>query len=213
MISPLLLKSGGGRRAIDPAGQPGSARNRQIIWRGNMTSPRSALSRTSNRMLSWCLALIVVLVGFTGSSSIVMAEDLRWHLETLAAERGFRIESVDLIGDEQKSNHKTKKLANRISQLLANYNFIISRDSQDRIAQLTIVGLGISPTATPPAPENIKTERYHSEHYVEVILTGPNGQFMPLKFMVYTGASTLLLPQSLGASLGYAANQLESVHV
>jgi len=63
---------------------------------------------------------------------------------------------VDLIGDEQKSNHKTKKLADRISQLLANYNFIISRDSQDRIAQLTIVGLGISPTATPPAPENIK---------------------------------------------------------
>jgi len=178
-----------------------------------MTSPRSALSRTSNRMLSWCLALIVILVGFTGSSSIVMAEDLRWHLETLAAERGFRIESVALIGDEQKSNHKTKKLADRISQLLANYNFIISRDSQDRIAQLTIVGLGISPTATPPAPENIKTERYHSEHYVEVILTGPNGQFMPLKFMVYTGASTLVLPQSLGASLGFAANQLESVHV
>ena len=36
---------------------------------------------------------------------------------------------------------------------------------------------------------------------------------MPLKFMVYTGASTLVLPQSLGASLGYAGRQLESVHV
>ena len=36
---------------------------------------------------------------------------------------------------------------------------------------------------------------------------------MPLKFMVDTGASTLVLPQSLAASLGYAANQLEFVHV
>ena len=80
-----------------------------------MTSPRSALSRTSHRMHPWCIALIVVLVGFTGSSSIFMPEDLRWHLETLAAERGFRIKGVDLIGDKRKSNHKTKKLADRIS--------------------------------------------------------------------------------------------------
>lgn len=178
-----------------------------------MISPRSALPRTPHRRRAWCLALIAVLVGLTGSSRIVMAEELRWHLEALAAERGFRIEGVDLIGEEQRSSGKTEKLADRINQLLANYNFVITRDAQDQIAQLTIVGLRVSPTAVPPPPEHTKTERHHSEHYVEAVLTGPNGRYLPLKFMVDTGASTLVLPHSLAAALGYAANQLESVHV
>ncbi len=178
-----------------------------------MTSPRSALLRTPQGMRSWRLALIVVLFGIAGSSGVVMAENLRWHLETLADERGFRIEGVDLIGDEQRSSRKTEKLADQISQLLANYNFVITRDSRDRIARLTIVGLRGSPPATPAPPENIKTERHHAEHYVEAVLTGPNGRPLPLKFMVDTGASTLVLPQSLAVPLGYAADQLQSVHV
>jgi len=178
-----------------------------------MTSPRSALLRTPQGMRSWRLALIVVLFGITGSSGVVLAETLRWHLETLAAERGFRIEGVDLIGDEQRSSRKTEKLADQISQLLANYNFVITRDSRDRIARLTIVGLRGSPPATPAPPEIIKTERHHAEHYVEAVLTGPNGRPLPLKFMVETGASTLVLPQSLVVPLGYAADQLQSVHV
>ena len=178
-----------------------------------MRAPRSAFSRTPHGMRSWCLVLAVVLAGLTGYSSIVMAEKLRWYLETLSAERGFQIEGVELIGDEGRSSTKSDKLADQIHQLLSNYNFVISRDAQDRIAQVTIVGLRVSPPAAPPPPENIKTERRHSEHYVEAVLTGPNGRFRPLKFMVDTGASTLVLPQSLAAPLGYAVNQLKSVAV
>ncbi len=178
-----------------------------------MTSPRSALPRTPHGVRSWRLALIVVLFGLAGSSGIVMAETLRWHLETLAAERGFRIEGVERIGDEQRSSHDTEKLADQINQLLANYNFVISRDSQDQITQLTIVGLRVSPPARPAAPEIIKIERRHSENYIEAVLTGPNGHLLPLKFLVDTGASTLVLPRSLAVPLGYAADQLRSVHV
>ena len=36
---------------------------------------------------------------------------------------------------------------------------------------------------------------------------------MPLKFLVDTGASTLVFPQSLASSLGYAADDLQSVRV
>lgn len=178
-----------------------------------MTSPRSVCIRTPRGLRSWTIVLLVFLVGLTGSSSIVLAEKLRWQLETLAAEKGFRIEGVDLIGDEQRSSQNSEKLADRINQLLANYNFVISRDSKDRIAKLTIVGLRVPPPPTPRVVKNIRTERHHSEHYVEAVLAGPNGRFLPLKFMVDTGASTLVLPQSLAAALGFAANQLQSVQV
>ena len=178
-----------------------------------MRSPRSAFARKPQGRRSCCLVLIVVLVGIFSSSGIAVAEKLRWNLETLAAERSFKIEGIDLIGDEHRSSNKSEKLADQINQLLANYNFVISRDAQDRIAQLTIVGLRVAPPATPPPPEYIKTERHQSEHYVEAILAGPNGRLLPLKFMVDTGASTLVLPQSLAAPLGFATSQLRSVHV
>ncbi len=178
-----------------------------------MTSPRSDLPRTPPGKRSRCLALIAVLAGFTGFSGIAVAENLRWHLEALAAERGFRIEGGDLIGDEQSSSHKTGKLADHINQLLANYNFVVTRDSRDRIARLTIVGLRVSPPATAAPPDNIMTERHHSEHYVEAVLTGPNGRFPPLKLMVDTGASTLVLPRSMAVPLGFASDQLQSVDV
>ena len=85
--------------------------------------------------------------------------------------------------------------------------------SRNRIVQLTIVGLRVSPPPSPPEPRAIKTEKHQSEHYVEAVLAGPNGRPLPLKFMVDTGASTLVLPQSLAAPLGYAENQLQSVNV
>ena len=148
-----------------------------------MTRPGPHHLRTPHRVRVCCLALVAVLLGFTGSSGIAMAEKLRWHLETLAAERGFLIEGVELIGDEQRSSRKTGKLADRIGQLLANYNFVITRDSTNQIARLTIVGLRVSPPATPAPPEFIKTERNNSEHYVEAVLTGPNGRLLPLNLI------------------------------
>jgi aspartyl protease family protein len=178
-----------------------------------MTRPQPNISRSPHCTRFRLLALIIVLFGFTGISGTVTAENLRRQLETLAADRDFRIEGIDLIGDEDSASPGTKIMADRINLLLENYNFVITRDSQDRIAQLTIVGLRVKPAVRPSFPELIKTERHQSEHYVEAVLTGPNGQNLALKFMVDTGASTLVLPQSLATSLGYTAEELQTVHV
>ena len=97
--------------------------------------------------------------------------------------------------------------------MLVNYNFIISRDERNKIAKLTIVGLRVTPAVRPSPTEYIKTERHQSEHYVEAVLTGPNGRVVPLKFMVDTGASTLVLPRSLAETLGFVSDDLQSVRV
>lgn len=178
-----------------------------------MTRPRSTRRRIAHGLRSWYLILVAALIGIGGSTGMAMADNLRWQLETLAAEQDFRIEGADRIGDEQRSIDKSGKLADQINQLLADYNFIVTRDTNNRITQLTIVGLRVSPPAIPAPPENIKTERRHTEHYVEAVLTGPNGRLLPLNVMVDTGASTLVLPRSLATSLGYSTDQLQSVHV
>jgi aspartyl protease family protein len=178
-----------------------------------MRTPSSIALQLLHRLRSGCFTLIILICGLTVLSGNLSAEDLRRQLENIAAERGFRIAGIELIGDEKSSNYRSKNLVNQINLLLANYNFILIRDAKDQIAQLTIVGLRVTPPERPSFPQYIKTEKFHSEHYVEAVLTGPNGQVLPLKFMVDTGASTLVLPQSLATTLGYAPDELKSVRV
>jgi aspartyl protease family protein len=162
------------------------------------------------------LHLVTLLVGLGwvfGLPGGVAAKELRLHLESLATEQEFQIEGLGHVGDEQATRTKTKNLDKQIGLLLTDYNFIITRDEQNKIAKLTIVGLRVTPSVRPSTPEYIKTERHQSEHYVEAILTGPNGRFVPLKFMVDTGASTLVLPHSMAATLGYVSDDLQSVRV
>ena len=178
-----------------------------------MRTPRSRIALTSCSRSFNLILLTVLWFGIATSSDNVMADNLRFQLETLAADRDFRIQGVEHLRDENSTNLDGEKLTDQINLLLANYNFVVTRDTQNRIAQLTIVGLRVKPRHRPLPPEYIKTERHHSEHYVEAVLTGPNGRDLPLKFMVDTGASTLVLPQSLANTLGYAPGDLESVRV
>jgi aspartyl protease family protein len=146
-------------------------------------------------------------------SSPVAAESLRAHLETLAAERGFELKGSNLIGDEDATVARSAGAADRIDQLLANYNFVVTRDPRGRIAELTVVGLRASPLVPSDVQELIETSRTRGEHYVEAIIQGPNGRDLPLNVMVDTGASTLVLPRSLIISLGYRRDHLDSVQV
>ena len=52
-----------------------------------------------------------------------------------------------------------------------------------------------------------------TEHYVDAELAGPNGRLLPLRVMVDTGASTLVLPRSLVEKLGFAQKHGTEVRV
>lgn len=178
-----------------------------------MTRTGNALRPMTLILRAGIFAAIAMLSGLPGFAAAETGESVRWQMETLAAEQGFRLEGADLIGDETGPVHETGTLSDRINRLLANYNFVVTLDTKDQIAQVTIVGLrGVQPEI-PTVPEPIRTEKRQSEHYVEAFLTGPNGRSLPLEFLVDTGASTLVLPRSLAGSLGYAVDQLQSVHV
>lgn len=159
-----------------------------------------------------CLLALVTLL-WVSSGGLVTADTLRTEIESLASEQGFHVNGVDLIGEEAVSDNRPQNPADQISQLLANYNFIVTRDSGGRISQLTIVGMRVSVPDAPESTSKIKGRRSGPEHYVDAVVQGPNGHDLPLSVMVDTGASTLVLPRSLAVSLGYTTDGLRAVQV
>lgn len=166
-----------------------------------------------------CRLLLAAVPGLLPLSILLMApasaaaDTLRAQIEMLASTSGFQVRGADLIGEESGGDANSRDAAHRISQLLANYNFVVTRDSKGRIAQLTIVGMRAPPSISSVTPEEIRIKRQSAEHYVEAVVQGPNGHELPLNVMVDTGASTLVLPRSMAGSLGYSADQLRVVRV
>lgn len=164
------------------------------------------------RKLFPCLTLIGIAAGIGVSSVVVQADPLRTHIELLAMERGFELEGVELIGEESVLPAEKHDPTDQIGRLLANYNFVIASDAEGRIARLTIVGLRAAPTVAPKSAP-LQTVRDSAEHYVDSVLTGPNGRSLPLRVIVDTGASTLVLPRSLVTPLGFSESDLKDVRV
>lgn len=163
------------------------------------------------RLSGLFLACVLSLVSWGGTGA--SADTLRAQIERLAAESGFRVRGSDLMGDEKSGPENAKDTADRISQLLANYNFVVTRDAKGQIAQLTIVGMRVSAPVPTVTSEEIQIKRHSAEHYVEAVVQGPNGRELALNVMVDTGASTLVLPRSMAGPLGYSADQLRAVNV
>ncbi len=65
---------------------------------------------------------------------------------------------------------------------------------------------------TPPAGDHayaIKTTRRGPHHHVEAVLSGPNGYSRVLTLLIDTGATTVVLPASLSAAMGFRREELQ----
>ncbi|MDD5033764.1 MAG: retropepsin-like aspartic protease [Methylococcaceae bacterium] len=135
------------------------------------------------------------------------AGSLRGQLEKLITENGIRIEGLDQIGAEP--SRKTEgELEERIKTLLTDYNYLIVRGAGGKIERLTITSLKqISPR--PRISGTVKTRRLGSHHQVATVLSGPNGEEITTSLLVDTGATTLVLPESMIARLGFTATELQ----
>ncbi len=66
--------------------------------------------------------------------------------------------------------------------------------------------------SAPPAADHaytIKTTRRGPHHHVEAVLSGPNGYTQALTLLIDTGATTVVLPASLSAALGFRREELQ----
>jgi len=140
-------------------------------------------------------------------SSPVRAETLRSQLEALAQETGVRIEGLDRVGDEPPRQNEGD-VTQRIKALLADYNFMIVGQN-GRIERVAITSLkNVAPK--PKSSGTVKTQRMGAHHQIMATLNGPNGIDVATSLLVDTGATTLVLPESMIRQLGFNQESLQS---
>ena len=150
----------------------------------------------------FCLSLALALPCQRASG-----ESLRSQLENLGKENRFHIEGLDRLGPEPAMAVEGD-LEQRIKALLSDYNFLAVGEGK-KIEQLSI----LSAKQRGPRPQSsgtVKTQRLGSHHQVQAALSGPNNVEIGTSLLVDTGATTLVLPESMIGPLGFAAGRLQS---
>lgn len=146
-------------------------------------------------------------LALAGFASLTLAGGLRSQLEKLAQDHGIQVEGLEQIGPEP-ARQAGGSVEEQVRALLADYNFMAvgqgGRLERLRITSPKQVG------ARPKAYSSVKTERVGSHHQVQATLDGPNGADVGVGLLVDTGATTLVLPASMMAALGFTPGQLQN---
>jgi aspartyl protease family protein len=135
------------------------------------------------------------------------ADTLRVRLESLATRHGFVVEGLEHLGSES-ARDTAGDLSTRLRQLLEDYNYVIMTQKSGSVGRLVITSPK-TPTQARSLNAAIKTTRLGSHHQVDTVLVGPNGVALPVTLIVDTGASTLVLPESMMQELGFAPEMLQ----
>ena len=152
--------------------------------------------------LAFCLGMALAL-----PCHRAWGESLRSQLETLGKENHILIEGLDRLGPEPSMDAEGD-VGQRIKALLSDYNFMAVGEGK-KIERLTI----LSAKQHGPRPQSsgtVKTQRLGSHHQVQAALIGPNNVEIGADLLVDTGASTLVLPESMIGPLGFVAGRLQN---
>jgi len=133
---------------------------------------------------------------------------LRVRLETLAAEAGITVSGLDRIGNEP-ARDAAGDLPERLRVLLQDYNYLLTNDDRGKIEKLVITSLK-QPDRKWSASAYINTTRAGAHHQVEARIAGPGGGQRIVVLLVDTGASSIVLPASMAAELGFEPEDLHA---
>ena len=134
------------------------------------------------------------------------ADTLQEQLRELAQQRGFQIEGLGRLGDEPSGNAEGSSLE-QVRHLLQDFNYLVTQSRPGVIATLRIISRRGESKGTADGAY-VKTRRVGAHHQVDATLIGPNGIALTLPLMVDTGATTLVLPTSRLADLGFTSQDL-----
>jgi aspartyl protease family protein len=172
-----------------------------------VTVRKTSVLRDELRRLVHRTAVLALLLG--GDCPAASAEDLRDTLQELSRRHAFTIEGLDRIQPEEAQEAVSGELPARLRDLLRNYNHLMISGRGSTVEKLVILGIKRGSPGMPPDPA-VSLTRDGPHHRVEAVLTGPNGRPMPVSLIIDTGASNIVLPESMIPALGFRAETLQS---
>ena len=147
-------------------------------------------------------ALMLVAMGWV-IPAVGTADALAARLQALAESHGFRLEGIEKVGSEPAVS-AAGDLTAQLRALLAGYNHVVE-GVPPAVQRVIILG------AKQPAPRALvaQTTRRHGHHVVDAKLQGVIGHRVSTALIVDTGASSLVLPDSMMAPLGFNSDDLK----
>jgi aspartyl protease family protein len=127
---------------------------------------------------------------------------LRAQIQALVAAHGIQLEGANRIQDAP-SRDTSGEFEARLRTLLDEHNFVIHRDVNGTITSVIVSGQRRE-APEPVRHVSIKTVRRGSNHFVEAVVIGERSARTPVRLMLDTGASQVVLPKSMIEELGYA---------
>ena len=141
-------------------------------------------------------------------------KDLRSQLEELATKHEFIIQGLNRIGNEP-AKEVSGQAPEQLKILLQEYNHVILQDGSGDIEKVLIYSLKRSDAyslkrsdAEPAQGYRANMTRRGRHHVVKAVLVGPTGARRTESLIVDTGASVIVLPQSMTKALGFQENGL-----
>ena len=139
-------------------------------------------------------------------SDVSLAASLKQQLESLAKSADFQLDGLDRLHNEpgKRVQGETRE---QLEGLLEDYNYLLIQGRGRRVERVSITSLK-DPNAKTRFNPVVTTTRYGTHHQVEATITGPGGETIEVPLLVDTGATTLVLPESMIEALGISADAL-----
>lgn len=173
----------------------------------SLASPPDRTGRRGPAAFVRAFAVAWALAAVTAVRAEPMDEGLRAQLEDLAAREGLTVRGLERVAEASARELAGETLEDRIKWLLIGFNYMLLHDSEGNIAELRILG-GQAADPTGPRRFTVATTRRDSHHLVDALLVGPTGAWRQRTLILDTGASTIVLPASMIASLGFRSADL-----
>ncbi len=154
-------------------------------------------------LVAAALAVFTSLAGpaFGQDGDAAKAGSLRAVLGALAARHGIAMHGLETV-DDQPAPAAGGTPLQRVEVLLDAYNYMLVQKPGGGVASVLIMGRKTK-VVPPPDSIDVATRRRGAHHIVIVVLTGVEGNRVTVPMVVDTGASTIVLPSSLIARLGF----------
>ena len=135
------------------------------------------------------------------------ADSLRQQIKAMAKSEGFVVEGMEHVGAEYVDS-ASGDATERVRTLLEKYNYLLILGKGGKIERLSITSLK-DPNAKPRFNPVVETSRVGAHHQVQAHLIGPNGDSMETTLLIDTGATAIVLPESMIPQLGIDPAALE----
>ena len=133
---------------------------------------------------------------------------LQTQVHEFALTHGFSVRGLDKL-DDDPGKRVSGDPREQLNVLLSAFNYVLlAGDSGD--VETVMITSRIRPAGPVRQGIHVNTTRRGSHHAVRATLTGPAGNPQSLMLVVDTGASLIVLPQTMSRTLGFSDEELRT---